>query len=212
MLIMNKKATLIRVIVVPVPTIEEPRSHEPGVVLDNLSNRASMWNEAAEKAKELIENNPYGLESLVFPFTTARTLIGQIRDIQRSLKVVVIEGLDETNQEAIKKTLWDEFKILVIPPEQIDNVKNNVEGTYQLLLSLNPFPTSQARSGRESPYNRYETLRELMANNLTIAQIAEQMNLSVPSIYNLRTKFKTRLLQDVGSDVQGMKFTTKNPE
>lgn len=209
---MNEKATLIRVIVVPVPTIEEPRSHEPGVVLDNLSNRASMWNEAAKKAKELIENNPYGLESLVFPFTTARTLIGQIRDIQSTLRFVLIEGLDENDCEDIKKTLWDEFKILVIDPKQVDFVKNNVEGAYQLLVSqLTPL-TKTARSGRKSPVDRYQSLRALMENNLTIAQIAEQMNMSVPSIYNLRTRFKDELLRDVGNDVQGMRFTTKNPE
>ena len=209
---MNEKATLLRVIVVPVPTIEEPRSNEPGVVLDNFSNRASMWNEAAEKARKLIENNPYSLESLVFPFTTAGRLIDRIRDIQSTLKVVVIEGLDETNHEAIKKTLWDEFKILVIDPMLVDFVKNNVEGVYQYHLSQIAPLTKTARSGRKSPDDRYQSLRALMENNLSIAQIADQMKMSVPSIYNLRTKFKARLLHDVGPDVQGMRFTGKNPE
>ncbi len=209
---MNEKATLIRVIVVPVPTIEEPRSNEPGVVLDNFSNRGLMWNEAAEKAKELIENNPHGLESLVFPFTTAGRLIDRIRDIQSTLRVVLLEGLDQKDYAEIKKSLWDDFQILVIDPMLVDFVKNNSEGVYQYHLSQIAPLTKTARSDRKSPDNRYETLRELMANNLTIAQIADRMSLSIPSIYNLRTKFKARLLLDVGSNVQGMKFTSKGPE
>jgi DNA-binding NarL/FixJ family response regulator len=91
-------------------------------------------------------------------------------------------------------------------------VKNNVEDVYQLYCSQIAQTTPTGPRHRTAASGRYEQVRDLMAENLDIAQIAERMNLSVPSIYNLRTRFKARLLKDVGQEVKGMRFTKSHED
>ena len=203
---MDTKTTLIRLIVVSMPAFEEPSSNNPGAVLDYFSKTASNWNKAAEKAKELIENNPHDLETLVIPFTNLLGFLDRIGLNQSSLKVVLLEGVDKELSDKIKSKLWDRFRILVTDT-QIEFVKNNVEDVYLLYCSQIAQITPPGPRHRTAASGRYEQIRDLMAENLDIAQIAQQMNLSVPSIYNLRTRFKARLLKDVGQEVKGMKFT-----
>ncbi len=208
---MSTKTTLKRIVAIHLPTFQESSSSDPDSVLEQLNNAASSWSETAAKATVLVDNNPYNLEQVVIPFTSVTRFVKSVEDIQHSLKIVVIEGFSDGEYMKVKTALWERFKILVIDPLAIDFVCRDPDGAYNYHLTQID-PTSKLNKMRRPPEQRYEQLRELMAERLNVIQIAEQMRLSIPAIYQLRTRFKDELLRDVGSDVPGMKFTKSHED
>jgi hypothetical protein len=207
---MSSKTTLKRIVAIPLPTFQESSSSNPDSVLEQLNRAASSWSETAAKATLLVENNPYDLEQVLIPFTSVTRFVKSIEDSQE-LKIVVIAGLSDGDYIRVKIALWDRLNILVIDPLAIDFVRRDPDGAYKYHLTQID-PTSKANRMRRPPEQRYEQLRELMLEKLNVIQIAEQMRLSVPAIYQLRTRFKDELLRDVGSDAPGMRFTKSHED
>jgi hypothetical protein len=208
---MSSKTTLKRIIAIPLPTFQESSSNNPGAVLEQLNRAASSWSETAAKATLLVENNPYNLEQVLIPFTSVTRFVKSIEDIQGSLKIAVIEGLSDGDYIKAKTALWDRLEILVIDPLSIDFVRRDPDGAYKYHLTQID-PTSKANRMRRPPEERYDQLKDLMADRYNVIQIAERMRLSVPAIYQLRTRFKDELLRDVGSDAPGMRFTKSHED
>ena len=208
---MSTKTTLKRIVAIHLPTFQESSSSSPDSVLEQLNNAASSWSETAAKATILVDNNPYNLEQVVIPFTSVTRFVKSIEDIKHSLKIVVIEGFSDGDYIKVKTALWERFEILVIDPLAIDFVRRDPDGAYAYHRTQID-PTSKLNKMRRPPEQRYQQLAELMAERLNVIQIAEQMRLSVPAIYQLRTRFKDELLRDVGSDAPGMRFTKSHED
>lgn len=208
---MNTKSRLKSIVAIQLPTFQETSSRDTRAVIEQIQIAASSWSETARRAYELIEHNPESLEQIIVPFTTFTRFMKSIEDIQNSLKIVVIYGLSEGDYLKAKTALWDRFKILVIDPISISFVSRDPDGAYAYHLTQID-PTSKANRMRRPPEERYEQLKELMAEKFNVIQIAERMRLSVPAIYQLRTRFKDELIRDVGSDVPGMRFTKSHED
>ena len=208
---MSTKTTLKRIVAIHLPNFQESSSSDPDSVLEQLNNAASSWSETAAKATVLVDNNPCNLEQVVITFTSVTRFVKSIEDIKHSLKIVVIEGFSDGDYIKVKTALWERFEILVIDPLAIDFVRRDPDGAYAYHRTQID-PTSKLNKMRRPPEQRYEQLRELMAEKLNVIQIAEQMRLSVPAIYQLRTRFKDELLRDVGSDAPGMRFTKSHED
>ncbi len=208
---MSSKTTLKRIVAIALPTFEGSSSSDTRAVIEQLQIAASSWSETARRAYELIENNPESLEQIIVPFTTFTRFLKSIEDIQNSLKIVVIYGLSEGDYLKAKTALWDRFKILVIDPISISFVRRDPDGAYAYHLTQID-QTSKTNRMRRPPEERYDQLKDLMAERYNVIQIAERMRLSVPAIYQLRTRFKDELLRDVGSDAPGMRFTKSHED
>jgi hypothetical protein len=207
----STKTTLKRIVAIHLPTFQESSSNDPDSVLEQLNNAASSWSETAAKATLLVENNPYNLEQVLVPFTSVTRFVKSIEDSRGSVKIAIIEGLSDGDYVKAKTALWERFEILVIDPLAIDFVRRDPDGAYDYHRTQID-QTSKLNKMRRPPEQRYEQLRELMAEKLNVIQIAEQMRLSVPAIYQLRTRFKDELLRDVGSDAPGMRFTKSHED
>ena len=208
---MSTKTTLKRIVAIPLPTFQESSSSNPDSVLEQLNRAASSWSETAAKATLLVENNPYNLEQVLVPFTSVTRFVKSIEDSRGSVKIAVIEGLSDGDYIKAKTALWDRLEILVIDPLSIDFVRRDPDGAYAYHLTQID-ASSKFNRMRMPPEERYEQLKELMAEKFNVIQIAERMRLSVPAIYQLRTRFKDELLRDVGSDAPGMRFTKSHED
>ena len=158
-----------------------------------------------------MENNPYNLEQVLVPFTSVTRFVKSIEDSRGSVKIAIIEGLSDGDYIKAKTALWDRLEILVIDPLSIDFVRRDPDGAYAYHLTQID-ASSKFNRMRMPPEERYEQLKELMAEKFNVIQIAERMRLSVPAIYQLRTRFKDELLRDVGSDAPGMRFTKSHED
>ena len=179
--------------------------------MEQLNNAASSWSETAAKATLLVENNPYNLEQVLVPFTSVTRFVKSIEDSRGSVKIAIIEGLSDGDYVKAKTALWERLRILVIDPIAIDFVRRDPDGAYAYHLTQID-ASSKFNRMRMPPEERYEQLKELMAEKFNVIQIAERMRLSVPAIYQLRTRFKDELLRDVGSDAPGMRFTKSHED
>lgn len=208
---MRPDYSLKRLVLVQIPTFQQTSVYDSYGLLADVENTANKWSDAAINARKLVENNPYNLEPVLVPFTTVARLLKSVEEIQSQLKIVVLEGADDEHYTKIKAELWERLHILVVDAFMVENVKRNPEVIYEYHRTQ-ASEASRSKKMRISPERRYGELRDLMKENFSIIQIADHMHLSVPAIYQLRTRFRSELLRDVGNDVQGMRFTTKNPE
>ncbi len=208
---MRPDYSLKRLVLVQIPTFQQTSVYDSYGLLADVENTANKWSDAANNARKLLENNPYNLEPVLVPFTTVARLLKSVEEIQSQLKIVVLEGADDEHYTKIKAELWERFQILVVDAFMVENVRRNPEVIYEYHRTQ-VSDKSSSKKKRMNPESRYSELVALMKENFSIIQIADHMRLSVPAIYQLRTRFRTELLQDVGNDVQGMRFTTKNPE
>jgi hypothetical protein len=208
---MRPDYSLKRLVLVPIPTFQQTSVYASYGLLADLENTARKWSDAATNARKLLENDLYNLEPVLVPFTTVARLLKSVEEIQSQLKIVVLEGADDEHYTKIKTELWERFQILVVDAFMIENVKRNPEVIYEYHRTQ-VSDKSSSKKKRMNPESRYSELVGLMKENFSIIQIADHMHLSVPAIYQLRTRFRSELLRDVGNNVQGMRFTTKQTE
>jgi hypothetical protein len=152
--------------------------------------------------------------TIFIPYIKPSQFFNELKDLSEG--IIVVSGIDtETVDFAyMKSNAWIMYEKIVVGESHGDMVKNHTDIYVDMFKVANPRNSSCKPTNERitvDPYERYAMFVELANQRFTMKEIAVAFNLSVPTVYLIRSQIKDRLLSDsaVNKKVPAMKFNGK---
>jgi DNA-binding NarL/FixJ family response regulator len=181
-------------------------------IAKSLNTLAVTLNQCAKSISDMKSDN--GLNTLFIPFFNSGQILQEIKELSED--VIVLSGIDQSSDEfnAIRQNAWIRHQKIIVGESHKAMAENFTQQFVEMFIAANP--RNPLLNLKQEPIIdnieiRYEKFVEMANKGLTMKDIAVVFNLSVPSIYLIRSQIKDRLLADsaVNKKAPAMKFNGK---
>jgi hypothetical protein len=187
--------------------------------LDNITNSLNCLALSFKQSIRSIEDmkaklSKDGFDTKFIPYFNSGRFLNEIKQLSEGIIIVSGINIDPEEFAYIKNTAWLRYEKIVVEESHGDMVKNHTDIYVDMFKVANTkdtkFKLAEERISVD-PETRYSKFVEMANDMLTMKEIAVAFDVSVPTIYLIRSQFKARLLSDsaVNKQVPAMKFNGK---
>jgi hypothetical protein len=187
--------------------------------LDNITNSLNCLALSLKQSIRSIEDmkaklSKDGFDTTFIPYFNSGRFLNEIKELSEGIIVVSGINIDPEEFAYIKNTAWQRYEKIVVEESHGDMVKNHTDIYVDMFKVANTkdtkFKLAEERISVD-PETRYSKFVDMANDMLTMKEIAVAFDVSVPTIYLIRSQFKARLLSDsaVNKQVPAMKFNGK---
>jgi orotate phosphoribosyltransferase-like protein len=178
-------------------------------IVKSLNTVATTLNKSAKSISDLQANST---NAIFVPYFSIGQILQEIKEIPED--VILLCGIDHESEKfkEIKVTVWQRYQKIIVGENHKAMAENFTQEYVDMFIAANPInPNLSVASERTrvDTVERYAKFVELINNKFTMKEIATELDLSIPSVYLIRTQFKDRLLNDndVNKKAPAMKFS-----